>query len=92
MLLIVVACSDDCSHCSQQLNDQATQNYKLLCLIQDINNQSVCESGDINDLSNIVKAVYLEPPSTQPYHFTNNPPILNGQIGVPPVVDRILGR
>ena len=68
------------------------RSFNLLCLIKDVNNQSICKSGDVLHLSNIVKTVYLDPPSTKTYNFSNNPPPLNGQIGVPRVVDRILGK
>ena len=61
-------------------------------MVKDGDGQSICKSGDIIELANVIKHVYLDPPSQHPYNFHNTPPILYGQIGVPPTVDKILGK
>ena len=71
---------------------RAIQNYKLLCAIKDNNGEGVCESGDEGALTDIVKNVFVDEHSGRPYNFKYNPPILNGQTGVPQVVDGILGE
>ena len=68
------------------------QGYKLLCEIRGRNNKSVCEEADDSRLAKVVKNIYLDPPSSKPYAFRSNPPNLDGQIGVPSIVDRILGK
>ena len=67
-------------------------NYKLLCKIKDENDKSVCEAGDQSMLTNIVKDVFLDSPSNCKYDFNLNPPILDGQNGVPLIVDELLGK
>ena len=67
-------------------------NYKLLCKIKDENDKSVCEAGDQSMLTNIVKDVFLDSPSNCKYNFNLNPPILDGQNGVPLIVDELLGK
>ena len=67
-------------------------NYKLLCKIKDKNDKSVCEAGDQSMLTNIVKDVFLDSPSNCKYNFNLNPPILDGQNGVPLIVDELLGK
>ena len=67
-------------------------NYKLLCKIKDKNDKSVCEVGDPSMLTNIVKDVFVDSPSNCKYNFNHNPPILNGQNGVPQIVDELLGK
>ena len=42
-------------------------------------------------MAKIIKRVYLDPPSTEEYRFRANPPFLGGQIGVPELVDKLLG-
>ena len=66
--------------------------YKLLCEIRGGNNKSVCEEADDSRLAKVIQNVYLDPPSSKPYAFRSNPPNLDGQIGVPSIVDRILGK
>ena len=48
--------------------------------------------GDL--LEDIVRNVFIdnppEPPENQ-YNFKHSPPALDGQLGVPPIVDKILG-
>ena len=68
------------------------QGYKLLCEIRGGNNKSVCEEADDSRLAKVIQNVYLDPPSSKPYAFRSNPPNLDGQIGVPSIVDRILGK
>ena len=67
-------------------------NYKLLCKIKYENDKSVCEPGDQSMLTNIVKDVFLDSPSNCKYKFNHNPPILDGQNGVPLIVDELLGK
>ena len=76
----------------QNFTDPAEENYCQLCLIKDKKGNSVCKSGDVDELANIVRTGYLDPPSKSYYNFSNNPPALDGQIGVPSAVDEILGR
>ena len=71
---------------------RAIYNYKLLCKIKDENNKSVCEAADQSMLTNIVKDVFLDSPSSCKYNFNHNPPILDGQNGVPLIVDELLGK
>ena len=66
--------------------------YKLLCEIRGRNNKSVCEEADDSLLATVIQNVYLDPPSSKPYAFRSNPPNLDGQIGVPSIVDKILGK
>ena len=40
----------------------------------------------------MIKNEYIDPPSSKVYVFKHNPAKLNGQIGVPNIVDRILGN
>ena len=68
------------------------QGYKLLCEIRGGNNKSVCEEADDSRLAKVIQNVYLDPPSSKPYAFRSNPPNLDGQIGVPSIVDEILGK
>ena len=56
------------------------------------NDKSVCETGDQSMLTNIVKDVFLDSPSNCKYNFNLNPPILDGQNGVPLIVDELLGK
>ena len=66
--------------------------YKLLCEIRGRNDKSVCEEADDSLLATVIQNVYLDPPSSKPYAFRSNPPNLDGQIGVPSIVDEILGK
>ena len=66
--------------------------YKLICQFQGKSGKSVCEERDDEKLSKIIKSTYLDSPSPHPYAFRANPPELNGQVGVPTIVDKILGK
>ena len=66
--------------------------YKLLCEIRGGNNKSVCEEANDSLLATVIQNVYLDSPSSKPYAFRSNPPNLDGQIGVPSIVDRVLGK
>ena len=69
------------------------QQFRMLCTIKDRNNDSVCDSGDEEMLTNIVKNAFIdEPSSISSYNFDRDPPILYGQTGVPQLVDKILGN
>ena len=65
--------------------------YKLICQFEGKTGKSVCEEQDDEKLSKIIKSTYLDSPSPRPYTFRANPPPLEGQIGVPRIVDKILG-
>ena len=65
--------------------------YKLICQFEGKNGKSVCEEQDDEKLSKIIKSTYLDSPSPYPYTFRANPPPIEGQIGVPKIVDKILG-
>ena len=65
--------------------------YKLICQFEGKTGKSVCEEQDDEKLSKIIKSTYLDSPSSHPYTFRANPPPLEGQIGVPRIVDKILG-
>ena len=66
--------------------------YKLICQFEGRNGKSVCKEPDDEKLAKIINQVYLDPPSQHPYTFRANPPRLVGQIGVPKIVDKILGK
>ena len=56
------------------------------------NGKSVCETGNEDILAKMIKDVFIDDPSNEDYKFDKNPPILNGQTGIPPIVDKILGN
>ena len=66
------------------------QSFKLLCLFQNNNGKSVCEDEEAEVMPTIINKVYLDPPSEKPYGFSVNPPVLNGQTGVPEIIDKLL--
>ena len=66
--------------------------YKLICQFEGENGKSLCEEQDDERLSKIIKSTYLDSPSPHPYTFRANPPPIEGQIGVPRIVDKILGK
>ena len=66
------------------------QIFKLLCLFKGNNGKSVCEDEEAEVMSTIINKVYLDPPSEKPYFFSVNPPVLNGQTGVPKIIDKLL--
>ena len=67
------------------------QIFKLLCLFKGNNGKSVCDDEEAEVMSTIINKVYLDPPSEKPYLFSVNPPVLNGQTGVPKIIDKLLG-
>ena len=68
------------------------QQFKMLCTIKDKNNVSVCDTGDEEMLTNMVKNAFIDETSPKAsYNFDHDPPTLNGQTGVPHLVDKILG-
>ena len=78
----------------QESSYRITQQYKMLCTTKDKNGISVCKSGDENLITSIVKDMYIDEPASlkQTYNFDHNPPVLDGQTGVPQLVDKILGN
>ena len=66
------------------------QSFKLLCLFKSNKGKSVCEDAEAEVMSTIINKVYLDPPSEKPYGFSVNPPALNGQTGVPKMIDKLL--
>lgn len=66
--------------------------YRLLCAFDGRNGKSVCEEPDDEKLAHIISKVYLDRPTGHPYSFQQNPPKVDGQIGVPPIVDKLLGQ
>ena len=71
---------------------EKTKNYKILCsIIDEGSNSSICEKdGDYQTLSKVIRNVYLEGPSGNRTLASNLD--LGGQIGVPQLVDSILGK
>ena len=68
-----------------------TAKFKFLCAIIDENSgKSICDtSQQSNTLSSIIYKFHVESPSGD--RLLSNPD-LNGQIGVPQLVDSILGK
>ena len=64
----------------------------MLCTYAGKNSKSVCEEEDDDKVSRIIQQAFLDPPSKKKYNFRKNPPKLVGQIGVPIIVDTILGN
>ena len=60
--------------------------------MEDGNGNSLCDVGNVDSLARVIKYVYLDAPSKANYTFRVNPPKLDGQIGVPKLVDQILGN
>ena len=71
---------------------EKTKDYKILCsIIEEGSNGSICEkNGEYQTLSKIIRNVYLEGPSGN--RTLSSKPDLGGQIGVPQLVDGILGK
>ena len=65
--------------------------YKSICNSKGRNGSSLCKESDDDRLSEIIKGQFLDNPHNDHYNFTKNPPDLNGQIGVPMIIDTILG-
>ena len=63
-----------------------------MCQFNGKGGKSLCEQEDDNKLAKIINQVYFDPPSPHPYTFRANPPSIEGQMGVPIVVDKILGN
>jgi len=86
-------------HCARSHGNRANEiskneemvSFRLLCAFEGRNGKSVCEEPDDEKLSKIISKVYLDRPTGNPYNFQKNPPELRGQIGVPPIVDKLLG-
>jgi len=66
--------------------------YRLLCAFDGKDGNSICDEPDDEKLAQIISKVFLDRPTYQPYSFQLNPPKLVGQIGVPPIVDKLLGE
>ena len=66
----------------------------MLCTAKDENSTSVCKSGNEDILTNIVRNAFIDNPKSinSGYNFDHDPPILDGQTGVPHLVDKILGN
>ena len=64
--------------------------FNLLCDFKGSYGKSICEEPDDEKLSEIIAKEYLDRPTGVPYSFDNNPPKLNGQIGAPQIVDKLL--
>ena len=71
---------------------EKTKNYKILCsIIEEGSNSSICEKdGDYQTLSKVIRNVYIERPSGN--RTLTSKSNLGGQIGVPQLVDSILGK
>ena len=65
--------------------------FSDLCEVLGKNGKSICEEPDNEKLSDIISRLYLKHPTGHPYSFESNPPELRGQIGVPHIVDKLLG-
>ena len=69
-----------------------SKSYEILCSYKGKNGKSICDKHDEKQMGKIVKNVYLDMPSKKSYNFRKQPPELNGQIGVPKIVDDLLGN
>ena len=68
-----------------------TPKFKFLCSIVDTTTDiSICDSSQYDTLSSVIKNYYLDEPSGKLNLATK--PDIKGQIGVPQLVDEILGR
>ena len=68
-----------------------TRRFKFLCSIVDaITEISICESSQYDTLSSVINSFYLDVPSGE-RNIASKPDVL-GQIGVPKLVDQILGK
>ena len=72
--------------------NEKTRDYNILCsIIEEGSNSSICEKdGEYLTLSKVIRDVYLEGPSGN--RTLASKPDLGGQIGVPQLVDNILGK
>ena len=64
----------------------------MLCSMRHTTGKSVCETGDETFLKNIIKSSFIDKASNGSYNFDRNPPIIDGQVGVPQIVDKLLGN
>ena len=78
----------------QESSYRIIQHYKMLCTAEDEKRISVCKSGNEDILTNIVKNAFIDESKSikDGYNFDHDPPILDGQTGVPHLVDKILGN
>ena len=78
----------------QESSHRVIQQHKMLCSTRDKNGIGVCESGDVDMLTNIVKDAFIDERKSlrEGYNFDHNPPALDGQTGVPRFVDKLLGN
>ena len=63
-----------------------------MCLMNNKDGKNVCESVDEQFLINIINTSLIDVGSNQGYNFDRNPPLLQGQLGVPQIVDKLLGK
>ena len=66
--------------------------FNSLCAFKGKNGKSVCDERDDKFMGKIIKQSYLDRPSEEGYSFTKKPPKLDGQIGVPKIIDDLLGN
>ena len=81
---ITIAMFEESSH-------RVMQQYKMLCAIKDDKGKSVCETGEENILSRVINNALVDEPSKGKYNFDYNHPNVQGQLGIPQMVDEILG-
>ena len=68
-----------------------TVKFKFLCSIVDaMTANSICDSSQYDTLSTVIKTFHLEGPSGN-LSLRSRIPDVQGQIGVPQLVDQILG-
>ena len=65
--------------------------FAVLCGFKGRSGKSICSDPDDKLLSEIISEQFFDRPTDIPYSFQNNPPELKGQIGAPPIVDKLLG-
>ena len=76
---------------STQKYSGKTSKFRFLCSIIDaITGISVCDSDQYDTLASVIKNFYFELPSGE--RNLEKKPDIQGQIGVPELVDQILGR
>ena len=65
----------------------------MLCSINDNERKiSVCEDNNSNVLGSVIKRLYMNRPIVNGPLFGSRKQMLNGEIGIPKLVDEILGR
>ena len=54
---------------------------------------TICREQTIYDelMADVVRNIFIDNPTEADYNFKSSSPNLDGQIGVPPIVDKILG-